>query len=88
LVNIPAAVLMACIHIALYWLFTRREEVLGAVPEARTKAYEAQISWLKMVARGEATLGEIPEEQVPNAATTPEYEVNKREFTSETMRQW
>lgn len=89
LVDIPDAVKAACAHIAIYWLYTRREEVFQTgVPEARMKAYESQISWLKMVARGEATLGEIPEEQAVSAATTPEYEAETRVMTRDDLGGW
>lgn len=77
LASVPAVLVEACCDIARYEL--TRGPNLRATEEIE-KRYTQRVSWLKDVARGLATLGEVAQSVAPSSAGLPEMVSGGRVF--------
>lgn len=77
LASVPAVLVEACCDIARYEL--TRGPNLRATEEIE-KRYTQRVSWLKDVARGLATLGEVAQSVAPSSAGLPEMTSGGRVF--------
>lgn len=82
LAQVPSLLKGACVDVALYLLYSRRQP---EPPEAVRTRYEDRMKFMKDVAAGKATLGISEEPDAPASTTGAEARMGKQKFTRESM---
>lgn len=82
----PKIVNTLSVQITLYFLFMRRAQRLGGIPDAIKQGYDGALRILESVSKGQISLGTDPAPVASGASKNASFESDEREYTKDTLR--